>query len=309
MLALTCSEPPGEVTHWTGRALAQAVGISLRSVQRIWDAHRLQPHRVRSFKRSNDPAFAEKVEDIVGLYMDPPRHAVVLSLDEKSQIQALERTRPSRPVTPGRPETQTHDYIRHGTTTLFAALDVLEGTVIGRCMQRHRHEEFLRFLNTIEAAVPAGKLIHVILDNYGTHKHPKVRAWLARHPRWIFHFTPTSASWMNAVEGFFSALTRRRLKRAASAGSSTFRLRSTATSLSITTGRSPSSDQARRRHPRCRQRQRCTIRLSQCTSKSPNEVALPPQPSLAEDRPGGPSDQLFDTAIAQETFGCRITAG
>ena len=213
VLALTCSEPPGEVTHWTGRALAQAVGISLRSVQRIWDAHRLQPHRVRSFKRSNDPAFAEKVEDIVGLYMDPPRHAVVLSLDEKSQIQALERTRPSRPVTPGRPETQTHDYIRHGTTTLFAALDVLEGTVIGRCMQRHRHEEFLRFLNTIEAAVPAGKLIHVILDNYGTHKHPKVRAWLARHPRWIFHFTPTSASWMNAVEGFFSALTRRRLKR------------------------------------------------------------------------------------------------
>ncbi len=208
MLALTCSEPPGEVTHWTGRALAQAVGISLRSVQRIWDAHRLQPHRVRSFKRSNDPAFAEKVEDIVGLYMDPPRHAVVLSLDEKSQIQALERTRPSRPVTLGRPGTQTHDYIRHGTTTLFAALDVLEGTVIGRCMQRHRHEEFLRFLNTIEAAVPAGKLIHVILDNYATHKHPKVRAWLARHPRWIFHFTPTSASWMNAVEGFFSALTR-----------------------------------------------------------------------------------------------------
>ncbi|KMO22142.1 IS630 family transposase [Methylobacterium indicum] len=218
VFALTCSEPPGEATHWTGRALAQAVGISLRSVQRIWDAHRLQPHRVRSFKRSNDPAFAEKVEDIVGLYMDPPRHAVVLSLDEKSQIQALERTRPSRPVTPGRPETQTHDDIRHGTTTLFAALAVLEGTVIGRCMQRHRHEEFLRFLNTIEAAVPAGKLIHVILDNYGTHKHPKVRAWLARHPRWIFHFTPTSASWMNAVEGFFSALTRRRLKRGSFSG-------------------------------------------------------------------------------------------
>jgi transposase len=213
VLALTCSEPPGEVTHWTGRALADVVGISLRSVQRIWQEHRLQPHRVRSFKRSNDPAFAEKVEDIVGLYMDPPRHAVVLSLDEKSQIQALERTRPSRFVKPGRPETQTHDYVRHGTTTLFAALNLLEGTVLGRCMQRHRHDEFIRFLNTIEAEVPAGKLIHVILDNYATHKHPKVRAWLARHPRWTFHFTPTSASWMNAVEGFFSALTRRRLRR------------------------------------------------------------------------------------------------
>lgn len=150
--------------------MAEAVGISLRSVQRIRDAHRLQPHRVRSFKRSTDPASATKVEDIVGLYMDPPRHAVVLSLDEKSQIQALERARPNRPAMPGHPATQTHDYVRHGTT-LFAALDVLEGTILGRCMQRHRHDEFLRFLNTVEAAVPAGKLIHVILDNYATHKH------------------------------------------------------------------------------------------------------------------------------------------
>ncbi len=189
MLALTCSEPPGEVTHWTGRALAQAVGISLRSVQRIWDAHRLQPHRVRSFKRSNDPAFAEKSRTSSGsiwIRRATPScsRSTILrqAQDEESQIQALERTRPSRPVTPGRPETQTHDYIRHGTTTLFAALDVLEGTVIGRCMQRHRHEEFLRFLNTIEAAVPAGKLIHVILDNYGTHKHPKVRpGWFGTH--------------------------------------------------------------------------------------------------------------------------------
>ncbi|MBY0298105.1 MAG: IS630 family transposase [Methylobacterium sp.] len=213
VLALTCSEPPGEVTHWTGRAVAAATGISLRSVQRIWQEHRLQPHRVRTFKRSTDPAFAAKVEDIVGLYMDPPRHAVVLSVDEKSQIQALERTRPDRPLASGRPATRTHDYVRHGTTTLFAALNVLEGTVIGRCMQRHRHEEFLRFLNAVEAVVPAGKVVHVVLDNYRTHTHVKVRAWLSRHPRWVFHFTPTSASWLNAVEGFFSALSRRRLRR------------------------------------------------------------------------------------------------
>ena len=213
VLALTCSEPPGEVTHWTGRAVAQIVGISLRAVQRIWEAHRLQPHRVRTFKRSNDPAFAEKVEDIVGLYMSPPTHAVVLSIDEKSQIQALSRTRPGTLVRPGRPATMMHDYERHGTTTLFAALNVLDGTVLGRCMQRHRDQEFIRFLNTVEASVPAGKLVHVILDNYAPHKHPKVRAWLSRHPRWVFHFTPTSASWINAVEGFFSALTRRRLRR------------------------------------------------------------------------------------------------
>jgi len=213
VLALTCSEPPGEATHWTGRAVAKTVGISLRAVQRIWETHRLQPHRVRTFKRSNDPAFAEKVTDIVGLYMSPPAHAVVLSIDEKSQIQALDRTQPGLPMKPGKTGTMTHDYKRHGTTTLFAALDVLEGTVLGRCMQRHRHQEFIRFLNAVEAAVPAGKLIHAIADNYAAHKHPKVRAWLARHPRWTFHFTPTSASWLNAVETFFSALTRRRLKR------------------------------------------------------------------------------------------------
>src|SRR5215203_4920187 len=213
VLSLTCSEPPGEVTHWTGRAVAGIVGVALRTVQRIWDAHRLQPHRVRTFKRSNDPALAAKVEDIVGLYMSPPAHAVVLSIDEKSQIQALSRTRPGTPVRPGRPATMTHDYERNGVTTLFAAFDVLEGTVLGRCMQRHRHQEFLRFLNTIEGAVPAGKVIHVILDNYGSHKHPKVLRWLARHPRFIFHFTPTSGSWLNAVETFFSALTRRRLRR------------------------------------------------------------------------------------------------
>ena len=213
VLAITCSEPPGEVTHWTGRAVAERVGLALRTIQRIWRAHRVEPHRVRTFKRSNDPAFAEKAEDIVGLYMSPPAHAVVLSIDEKSQIQALSRTRPGTPVRPGRPATMTHDYKRHGTTTLFAALNVLDGTVLGRCMQRHRHQEFIRFLNAAEAAVPAGKIVHAIMDNYAVHKHPRVRAWLSRHPRWVFHFTPTSASWLNAVEGFFSALTRRRLRR------------------------------------------------------------------------------------------------
>jgi transposase len=213
VVALTCGEPPGEATHWTGRAMAATAGLSLRTVQRIWDAHDLQPHRLRSFKRSGDPEFASKLEDIVGLYMAPPRHAVVLSVDEKSQIQALDRTQPGLPLKPGKAGTMTHDYVRHGTTTLFAALNVLDGTVIGRCMQRHRHQEFIRFLNTVEAMVPAGRLIHAILDNYATHKHPKVMAWLARHPRWTFHHTPTSGSWLNAVETFFSAITRRRLRR------------------------------------------------------------------------------------------------
>jgi len=210
---LTTSDPPGETTHWTLRMMAKTVGIGASTVQRIWKAHGLQPHRIRRFKLSKDPRFAEKLWDVVGLYVDPPAHAVVLSVDEKSQIQALDRTQPGLPMKKGRAGTMTHDYKRHGTTTLFAALDVLDGTVLGRCMQRHRHQEFLRFLNAIEANVPAGKLIHVILDNYGTHKHPKVLAWLARHPRFTFHFTPTSASWLNAIEGFFAKLTRRRLKR------------------------------------------------------------------------------------------------
>ena len=213
VLTLPCSEPPGNATHWTGRAVAKAVGISLRAVQRIWEAHRLQPHRLRTFKKSSDPAFAEKVEDVVGLYMSPPCHAVVLSIDEKSQIQALDRTQPGLPLKPGKCATMTHDYKRNGTTTLFAALNVLDGTVLGRCMKRHRHQEFIKFLNAVERKVPAGKIIHVILDNYGTHKHPKVDAWLADHPRWVFHFTPTSASWLNAVEGFFSVITRRRIRR------------------------------------------------------------------------------------------------
>jgi transposase len=193
--------------------LGTAIIESVSSVQRIWRSHGLQPHRMRQFKLSNDPRFADKVRDIVGLYVDPPAHAVVLSIDEKSQIQALDRTQPGLPLKRGRCGTMTHDYIRNGTTTLFAALDVAAGKVIGRCMQRHRHQEFIRFLSAVEAAVPAGKMVHAIVDNYATHKHPKVIQWLGRHPRWTFHFTPTSASWLNAVEGFFAKLTKRRLKR------------------------------------------------------------------------------------------------
>ena len=174
---------------------------------------RSAPPSVRSFKLSTDPNFATKVEDIVELYVDPPAHAVVLSIDEKSQIQALDRTQPGLPLKKGRAETMTHDYKRNGTTTLFAAFNVLDGTVIGQCMQRHRHQEFLRFLNAVEGAVPAGKVIHVILDNYAAHKHAKVRRWLTRHPRWIFHFTPTSCSWLNAVETLFAKLAKRQLKR------------------------------------------------------------------------------------------------
>ena len=213
VVEMTREAPPGETTHWTSPAMAAAVGISVSSVQRIWRAHGLQPHRTHTFKLSNDPNFVEKLRDIVGLYVAPPAHALVLSIDEKSQIQALDRTQPGLPMKKGRCGTMTHDYKRHGTTTLFAALDVLDGKVIGQNMQRHRHQEFIRFLNTIERQVPAGKVIHAIADNYGAHKHPKVKAWLKRHPRWTFHFTPTSASWLNAVEGFFAKLTKGRLKR------------------------------------------------------------------------------------------------
>lgn len=189
-----------------------AAGISHRSAQRIWAAHGLQPHRVRSFKLSRDPKFAAKVQDIVGLYVDPPEHALVLSVDEKSQIQALDRTQPGLPMKRGRCGTMTHDDKRHGTTTLFAALDVLDGKVIGQCMSRHRHQEFIRLLNRINRETPASRHVHLIVDNDATHKHAKVRAWLERHPRLHFHFTPTSASWLNAVEGFFATLTRQRLK-------------------------------------------------------------------------------------------------
>jgi transposase len=202
VIVLTQQDPYGETTHWTAAMMAMAAGISVSSVQRIWRTHGLQPHRVRQFKLSTDPQFAAKLRDIVGLYVDPPAHAIVLSVDEKSQIQALDRTQPGLPIKKGRAGTMTHDYKRNGTTTLFAALDVLDGKVIGRCMQRHRHQEFILFLNAIEAEVPAGRIVHA-----------KTRAWLDRHPRFVFHYTPTSASWLNAVEGFFAKLTRRRLKR------------------------------------------------------------------------------------------------
>src|SRR6266571_4498584 len=196
-----------------GAAMAKAAGISVSSVQRIWRAHGLRPHLVRRFKLSNDPQFAAKLKEIVGLYVNPPDHAIVLSVDEKSQIQALDRTQPGLPMKKGRAGTMTHDYKRHGVTTLFAALDVLEGKVIGQCMKRHRHQEFIRFLNLIEARVSKKKTVHVIVDNYAAHKHPKVLEWIDKHPRFVFHFTPTSASWLNAVEGFFAKLTKKRLKR------------------------------------------------------------------------------------------------
>lgn len=203
----------GRDHHWTANMMAAEVGVSASAVRRIWKAHGLQPQLWRAFKLSNDPQFVAKLKDVVGLYIDPPAHAIVLSVDEKSQIQALDRTQPGLPLKKGRLGTMTHDYKRHGTTTLFAALNVLDGTVIGRNMQRHRHQEFIRFLNAISAQVPADKAVHVILDNYAAHKHPKVRAWLARHQRFTFHFTPTSCSWLNAVEGFFAKLSKRRLKR------------------------------------------------------------------------------------------------
>jgi transposase len=213
VVAMTLAGPPPAASHWTGSTMAKAAGISVSSVQRIWRAHGLRPHLVRRFKLSNDPQFAAKLKDIVGLYIDPPDHAVVLSVDEKSQIQALDRTQPGLPMKKGRAGTMTHDYKRHGVTTLFAALNVLEGKVFGRCMKRHRHQEFIRFLNAIDIKVPKKKAIHVIVDNYAAHKHPKVIEWIGKHPRFVFHFTPTSASWLNAVEGLFANLAKKRLKR------------------------------------------------------------------------------------------------
>ena len=193
VMDLTCSEPPGHATHWTGRAMAKAVGVSLRAVQRLWEAHRLQPHRIRTFKRqrSLSSCRGKRSEDIVGLYMDPPKHAVVVSIDEKSQIQALDRTQPGLPLKPGKCGTMTHDYKRNGTTTLFAALNLLDGTVIGRCMRRHRHQEFIRFLNTVERVVPAGKVIHAIVDNYAAHKQPNVlKSLIIRAGHSISHRPP-----------------------------------------------------------------------------------------------------------------------
>ena len=209
----TLHETPPGATQWSCRSMAKAAGVSRSTVQRIWDAHGLQPHCVTTFKLSTDPAFVEKLTDVVGLYLNPPDHAVVLCVDEKSQIRALDRTQPGLPMKPGRCGTLTHDYKRHGTTTLFAALNVLTGAVIGECHGRHRHQEFLKFLRRLDRAFPRDLTLHVILDNYGTHKHATVRKWLAAHPRFRLHFTPTSASWLNLVESWFSTLTQQRLRR------------------------------------------------------------------------------------------------
>jgi transposase len=206
------SKPEGE-THWSCRSMAKAQGVSPASVQRIWSARGLKPHRIETFKLSNDRRFEEKLVDVVGLYLNPPEKAVVLCMDEKSQIQALDRTQASLPMKRGRAGTMTHDYKRNGTTTLFAALDVLSGAVIGQCLPRHRHTEFLRFLRTIEREVPEGLEIHLILDNYSTHKHENVQRWLVRHPRFQLHFTPTSSSWLNLVERWFGKLTEKAIRR------------------------------------------------------------------------------------------------
>jgi transposase len=213
VVEMTLHETPPGATHWSVRSMARAVGISHTSVQRIWKAHDLKPHLVKTFKLSNDKHFVEKVTDIVGLYLDPPDKALVLAVDEKSQIQALDRTQPGLPIKKGRAGTMTHDYKRHGTTTLFAALDVASGQVIGQCMKRHRHQEWLRFLRAIDQATPKALDLHLIADNYATHKHPKVKAWLARHRRFHMHFTPTSASWLNQVERFFGLITEQRIRR------------------------------------------------------------------------------------------------
>ncbi len=212
---LHTSPPADRSTHWSTRLMAEVTGLHHSTIARIWQAHGLQPHRLRTFKLSTDPEFVHKLRDVVGLYLNPPERAVVFSFDEKSQIQALDRTQPGLPLKRGRAGTWTHDYKRHGTTTLFAALNVVTGRIIETCMPRHRHQEFLTFMRKIVATVPGGLDIHVILDNYQTHKHPKVKEWLARHPRVHFHFTPTSTSWLNIVERFFSELTERQLRRLA----------------------------------------------------------------------------------------------
>lgn len=211
----TLESKPADATHWSTRGMAKATGLSQTAISRIWRAFGLQPHRADTFKLSTDPYFVEKVRDVVGLYLDPPDRAVVLSVDEKSGTQALDRTQPVLPMTAGQAERGTHDYVRHGTTSLFAALDVATGKVIGRCHRRHRHQEFVKFLDEIDAAVPAedGVTIHLVMDNYATHKTPAVKRWLTRHPRFVVHFTPTSASWINQVERFFAEITEKRIRR------------------------------------------------------------------------------------------------
>lgn len=213
VVRLTTQEKPANATHWSTRKMAAAAGISDSSVLRIWHAHGLKPHRVESFKLSKDPLFSEKLEAIVGLYLNPPDQAIVLCVDEKSQVQALDRTQPGLPMKPGKSGTMTHDYKRHGTTTLFAALNAASGKVISLCQQRHRHQEWIKFLRLLDDATPDGKELYLIADNYAAHKHPKVQRWLKRHPRFHVHYTPTSSSWLNMVERFFRDLTENGLRR------------------------------------------------------------------------------------------------
>jgi transposase len=213
IVKLTTSSKPANATHWSTRSMAEKAGVSEATVRRIWRAYGLKPHLSRSFKVSNDPQFAEKLADVVGLYLNPPEHAIVLSVDEKSQIQALDRTQPGLPIKKGRCGTMTHDYKRNGTATLFAALDTLDGRVISMCDDRHRHQEWLRFLRIIDKLTPKDKQVHLIVDNYATHKHPLVKRWLERRPRFHVHFTPTSCSWLNMVERFFRDLTEKQLRR------------------------------------------------------------------------------------------------
>jgi transposase len=213
VVRMTTREKPAHGTHWSLATMAKALDISPRTVGRIWLEHGLKPHLVRTFKVSNDPRFAEKLEDVIGLYLNAPEHALVLCVDEKSQVQALDRTQPGLPLKKGRAGTMTHDYVRHGTTTLFAALNVADGKVIGHCQARHRHQEWLKFLQLVDQRTPPERELHLILDNYATHKHPKVKAWISKHPRFHLHFTPTSASWLNMVERFFRDLTTQRLRR------------------------------------------------------------------------------------------------
>lgn len=213
LLSRTLRNQPREATHWTTRLIAEETGISKSTVQRVWNAFGLQPHRHKAFKLSNDPFFIEKVRDIVGLYLNPPENAVVLCVDEKSQCQALERTQPILPMGLGYVEGVTHDYIRHGTTTLFAALDIVNGQIISNCQHRHRHQEFLRFLKHIDGNVPPDLDLHLVMDNYASHKHPKVRTWLAQRPRYHVHFTPTYSSWLNQVERWFALITQRAIRR------------------------------------------------------------------------------------------------
>jgi transposase len=213
VITRTLETKPRDATHWSTRSMAKALGMSQSAISRIWRAFSLQPHRSETFKLSRDPLFIEKIRDIVGLYMHPPERALVLCVDEKSQIQALDRTAPLLPLRPGQPERRTHDYVRHGTTSLFAALDVKTGKVIGECLPRQRAIEFRKFLDTIDAAIPADLDVHVVLDNLSTHKAPVVKRWLAKRPRYHLHFTPTSSSWLNLVERFFAELTEKQIKR------------------------------------------------------------------------------------------------